>query len=428
MKILRALILLAFCVAATIVFQTWRNSTRVLATAAVPAPQSVVYHPIPAGFDFPADQTALLQMRDTQNVSAIRKHAWMVFAGLTQPTESGEAVWETWFSEDQAFSQGTAPQGLAPHRIQRRFRNPRQFRAQGRKAAPQAVGSSLLSFVLFNKEGFDHIRTERLFQRARLTQINQAFTSQTPVEQREIQPFPREAVSLKTVWWLVKRDTLTAMPIWDGTPAHPIQQPNPPPSWPRFVAVDPTREQIPADERHDVMFQGQNKPNSHVVPLKSFYNFQITQNDIDAIRSVSGFQQAQVGDFAVLVAMHMTTKEIPDWLWATFWWHDAPNAGTFSNDRPDAVAGVWRNYLMDATLSGDIPKAADDGPNACFNPWLEARFPNGSVSNCLTCHRRAVWPQVNFLPVTRGRLADNDPFFKTRTKLDFLWSVALVSQ
>ena len=428
MKILRALILLAFCFASALVFLAWRNSARVMATAAVPAPQSVVYHPIPAGFDFPADQTALLEMRDTQNVSAIRKHTWMVFAGLTQPTESGEAVWETWFSVNQAFSPGAAPQGLAPQRIQRRFRNPRQFSSPGRKAAPQAVGVSLLSFVLFNKEGFDHIRTNQLYKRDKLNQINQGFnTNHTQVEQREIQPFPREAVSLKTVWWLVKPTGVTAMPIWDGTPAHPVSQPNPPASWSRFVAVDPTREQIPADERRDVMFGGQLKPNSHVVPLKSFYNFQITQNEIDAIRSVRGFEQAQVGDFVALVAMHMTTKEIPDWLWATFWWHDEPNTGAFSNDRPDAVAGVWRNYLMDATLSGDIPKAADSGPEITFNPWLE-NFSNGSVSNCLTCHRRAVWPLVGFLPVTRGRLADNDPLFTTRTKLDFLWSVARESQ
>jgi hypothetical protein len=428
MKILRALILLASCVASALVFHSWRNSTRVLATTSVPAPQAVVYRPIPPGFDFPADQNALLQMRDTQNVSAIRRHAWMVFAGLTQPTPSGEAIWETWFSEEQAFNPGAAPQALAPHRLQRRFRNPRQFRVAGR-AAPQAVGASLLSFVLFNKETFDHIRTNRLFQRAKLNEINQTFnTNHTPVEKREIQPFPREAVSLKTIWWLVKRTGFTAMPIWDGTPVNPIQQSNPPPSWRRFVAVDPTRQEIPPNERRDIMFQGQLKPNSHVVPLNSFYSFQITQNEIDDIRRVSGFQQAEVGDFAALVAMHMTTKEIPDWLWATFWWHDQPNAGKFSNDRPGAVTGVWRNYLMDATLSGDIPKAADNGPNSCFNPWLEARFPNGTVSNCLTCHRRAVWPAVSFLPVTRGRLADTNPFFATKTKLDFLWSVALVSQ
>jgi hypothetical protein len=321
------------------------------------------------------------------------------------------------------------PQGLAPHRVQRRFRNPRQFGAVDRSALPQAVGASLLSFVLFNKDSFDHIRSNRFYQRTKLDQINQAFnTNHTPIEKREISPFPREAVSIKTIWSLVKQTGITAMPIWDGTPSRPDQQGNPPPTWPRFIGVDPTRTQIPPGERRDVMFQGQVKPNSHIVPLNSFYSFQISQNEIADIRRVSGFQQAQVGDFAALVAMHVTTKEIPDWVWATFWWHDDPNTGAFANDRPDAVAGVWRNYLMDTTLSGDIPKAGDGGPNVCFNPWLEARFSSGLVSNCLTCHRRSVWTAVSFLPVSRGRLPDDDQFFAGKTKLDFLWSIALLSR
>jgi hypothetical protein len=424
---LRPILLFVFTAVSIVAFLAWQNSAHVLPAAS--APQGVVYHPIPPGFDFPADQNALLQLRDTQNVSAIRKHAWMVFAGLTQPTPSGEAVWETWFSEDQAFSSGPVPQGLAPHRVQRRFRNPRQFGAVDRSALPQAVGASLLSFVLFNKDSFDHIRSNRFYQRTKLDQINQAFnTNQTPIEKREISPFPREAVSIKTVWSLVKQTGITAMPIWDGTPSRPDQQGNPPPTWPRFVGVDPTRTQIPPDERRDVMFQGQVKANSHIVPLNNFYSFQISQNEITDIRRVSGFQQAQVGDFAALVAMHVTTKEIPDWVWATFWWHDDPNTGTFANDRPAAVAGVWRNYLMDTTLSGDIPKAGDGGSNVCFNPWLEARFSGGLVSNCLTCHRRSVWTSVPFLPISRGRLPDDDQFFAGKTKLDFLWSIALLSR
>ena len=425
-KIFRLLLVVALGVAVDFMFRAWTNSS---ASNAVPAVANVTYQPIPPGFDFPADETALLHLRDTGDKSGMRKHAWMVFAGLTQPTSSGEAVWETWFSEEQAFSPGAAPQAIGPHRVQRRFRNPRQFATPGRVAAPQAVGASLLSFVLVNKDSFAHIRANKLYQQAKLNQINQAFDgNHTPIENREIPPFPREAVSLKTTWWLVKQTGTTAMPIWDGTPTRPDQQGNPYPTWARFVAVDPTRTQIPPNEQQDIMFQGQLKHNAHVVPLNSFYNFQITQNEINDIRRVTGFQQAQVGDFAALVAMHMTTKEIPDWVWATFWWHDKPGQGTFAADRPNAVAGVWRNYLMDTAFSADVPKASDGGPNVCFNPWLEARFSNGMVSNCLACHRRSVWSPVQFLPITRGRLPDNDQVFAGKTKLDFLWSIAFSSQ
>jgi hypothetical protein len=62
-------------------------------------------------------------------------------------------------------------------------------------------------------------------------------------------------------------------------------------------------------------------------------------------------------------------------------------------------------------------------PNACMNPWLEARFNGGMTSNCMSCHQRSTWPQVSFLPVTRGGLSPDDPFFAGKTKLDFLWSI-----
>jgi len=137
----------------------------------------------------------------------------------------------------------------------------------------------------------------------------------------------------------------------------------------------------------------------------------------------------------VLVCVHVTTKEIPEWVWATFWWHDRPNDGPFAADRPAAVTGVWRNFRMNTAYSMDTPREYDGTPHSCFNPWLEARFANGVASNCMTCHQRATWPMPTppagvsqpFLPVTRGAMPPDDPFFQGRTKLDFLWSVAFES-
>lgn len=135
-----------------------------------------------------------------------------------------------------------------------------------------------------------------------------------------------------------------------------------------------------------------------------------------------------------LVALHYTTKEIPNWVWATFWWHDKPTDGPFAKARPGEtiVRGVWRNYLMAVSFDMDLPKEADGSPHVAFNPWLEARFANGVNSNCMTCHQRAVWdPQIPddagnappFLPITRGVASPDDPLFRTSTKVDFLWSL-----
>jgi hypothetical protein len=79
---------------------------------------------------------------------------------------------------------------------------------------------------------------------------------------------------------------------------------------------------------------------------------------------------------------------------------------------------------MDVTLDADQPKEATGGPNVCYNPWLEAGFSNGIVSNCMGCHQKAMWPTgVSFSPIQRGRLPATDPIFQGRTKTDFLWSL-----
>ncbi|MEI5617582.1 hypothetical protein WB403_51715, partial [Streptomyces brasiliscabiei] len=79
--------------------------------------------------------------------------------------------------------------------------------------------------------------------------------------------FPAKAVAIKVVWWLAKNDGLTAMPVWDDDPAHPDTETNPPSTWKRVVAIDPSRASVPAAETADVVFQGQKRPGAHVVGL-----------------------------------------------------------------------------------------------------------------------------------------------------------------
>src|SRR5436190_15787772 len=85
--------------------------------------QHVQYKPIPEGFDFPAPQETLLKYLKDADVPAMRKHCWMVFAGLTQPARpsepASEAVWETWYGGSSVWSKGPGPQGV--ERFSREF-------------------------------------------------------------------------------------------------------------------------------------------------------------------------------------------------------------------------------------------------------------------------------------------------------------------
>jgi hypothetical protein len=94
------------------------------------------------------------------------------------------------------------------------------------------------------------------------------------------------------------------------------------------------------------------------------------------------------------------------------------------------VKDVWRNYLMSATFDLNLPREPDNTPHITFNPWLEAHFRQGIVSNCMNCHNRASYPPLNFLPIYRGDPdLQNDPTYAAgRLRTDFLWSVPFEAQ
>jgi hypothetical protein len=210
----------------------------------------------------------------------------------------------------------------------------------------------------------------------------------------EVPAFPSDAVAIKLTWYAVKAHGMTTMPIWDGEPRGDA---NADTTWQRTIRVDPD-----------------GSPGT--VPLSAFiYRDLESDAEVAAARIAAHDPDLAIGDHIALVAAHVTTKEIPDWTWQTYWWHDAPDSGRFAANRPTELRGVAASYLMDATYSTDAP---------CFNPWLEARFPDGVASNCVTCHQRAVVGAADYLPVTHGRLRGDDPYFRGHPSTDFLWSVA----
>jgi hypothetical protein len=401
--------------------------------------QAPGYEGIPLGFDYPADRAQLEQFRSNQDLPALRKHSWMLFAGMTVEKSDGTPFWETWYRATEAFRPaGPTPQG--PRRVIHQFETPNQFKHSG--VQPQAPGESGISFVLFNFEGFNHIRTNGLFDASKLNDINASFPSGTAWNNRKVPDFPARAMTIKTVWWPVAGDGKTPIPIWDNDPARPLKDGNDFRFWKRVVVVDGQRTTVPDGEFMDARFLNKPFPHSHVVGVGSFYGFKADQATGDDIANNpdpglrATIQQAlgrplRAGDFMVLVALHTTSKEIDDWTWQTFWWHDKPNEGPYAADRPDVVKGIWRNYLMANTDDQVTPREADGSPHIGFNPWLEARFPNGPLTNCMTCHHRASWRRgvpfidPDHLEQQRG-LPDsaNDPAFAPgRLQTDFMWSI-----
>ena len=142
-------------------------------------------------------------------------------------------------------------------------------------------------------------------------------------------------------------------------------------------------------------------------------------------------RELRPGDWLAMVAVHVVGKKDVGWAWATLWWHDSPDAGPFAAGRPASLRNALRSYLLDVAYPMQGGRAGGTVERSCFNPWLEARFPDGGsggglASNCIDCHRRASYPPVSFLPIRRGTPeAQGDPATdSSQLQTDFIWSVA----
>jgi hypothetical protein len=204
--------------------------------------------------------------------------------------------------------------------------------------------------------------------------------------------------------------------------------------------VDPAAEG-PANTTAAMDFAGRNFPRARRISLGAFYHVAVDapmagrmMRDPETRKAVliALGRPLRAGDYLVLVAANLAAREIPDWIWASFWWHDRPDQGPFAADKPQTLPSPWRNYLMQTAFDSEKPVAADAGPHICFNPWLEGRFPDGghgggTASNCMACHQRASYPPIAFLPVTRGApdLRGDPAFAPGRLRTSFLWSLAM---
>jgi hypothetical protein len=395
---------------------------------------------IPASFNLPADQFELLQYLDKIDFISMRAHAWNVWAGLTyQPTPDDATIFESWYPADYVFHQDDSPPPAHTRSFKTHFESPKQHLFE-----PAVPGESSMAHVMYNEPARKHIRDKKLYLRQTLDDMNSSFDhDKTPGWNRTVPEFTTDAVVIKPVWWPIKKGEATALPVWDGPYAPQDDQgifPSMPANdWPIAVAVVPPGVKPPTDLQQ---VKGTN-PNQKIrgtASLDEFYYFEITQDMIARLKGTeqSGFSHIEAGDYAVLIAMHVTTREINSWAWSTYWWHDKPDSGHLADDRPDSVKGVWAHFLMNTAFSMDTPGAKDKGPHIVYNPYIEGKFVNGVVSNCMACHNRSASPPLattpanlcGALPITRGshNFLPTSPDRNGRLKLEFLWSLLFRSQ
>lgn len=407
---------------------------------------SFIFTPLQSSSGLPMNPNTIQNWIDTGNETEIQGHALDIWAALNQfsgQTFQGRQlpIWETWFSGDEIYDSQTLCSSTERPSATTNFENSRQLFQHG--AADEASSS-------FNKFDAAYAQNvcDNLYNNPNiLTSLNQSFTASTPIIDRSIQGFATGTTALKPVFMLVSQTGYTSIPYWDGAEnstnfAMPSSD-----TWTQCVAVDPSQtdpEILKPDSTPPTVVQACNgsQTTQIVVPISEFYYFALTQGDIDNLSSFAPSQElagANVGDFAILMAMHVTMKEIPQWVWQTFWWEPDPdNTPAPAEARPAShlqnVPAPFNHYAMCTAYQMMIPEVTGTTPKICFNPYLEPGLTGvvGKESNCMTCHSNATWgnggPFGGGLDYqTNGYVDQGSSVFSDVTKLDFLWSVTRAS-
>jgi hypothetical protein len=414
--------------------------------------QTITPEPIALGpSDFPLPTDLLERQIAANDTAALRQHAWKIWTGMiADSTQSFQGqklpIWETWLSEQEAFAGATlalsnGPRTLLPFSRPSQFRHQVQNGAQpSLQAAANAEGPPLFAVVKFSPDqaGFVEAQhatppaggpTVSYTRTADLNRLNAYFDQQgTATAARKIVDFPVKAIGLKAILYPVKGDRLTAIPLWGGPqdstdPDHPRLD-----TWNQCIAVDASNTQSGTT---DIDCFGKTVK-AAIVPRSSFYSRLLDAAGAEQASKALGLSGAAslvAGDYVVLVGMHITTKEIPNWTWQTLWWQNGRSQIPGSVDgMPDEtkVKGFWRNYAMCTADSMVVPSTDPKGkPTLCYNPYLETALPDGIHSNCMSCHARASFPGVPYPEtyIPNGWIDFSDPIFAKQTQTDFVWAI-----
>jgi hypothetical protein len=448
--------------------------------------------PFPPGFDWPADPAVLQAAINAKNSAALRQHSWYLWAGINTLDESGRPIWWSWPTSTQAYPYQPPPQPVnavstseadsisTKHgmRAKNAANTPinlpspiyvppaivgatcqGQTSANGLADGPRFAsnGDILIADVVYDEDAFNWIAQTDLANSNTVTaQWNNGQGD------KQIAPFPNTSIVLKHMYWPVRGDDFTALPVWT-VGQYPPTYPNyiGYEYWKRVVIIDPRNKKPKPGMRGVTKYlynvldaTGKLMPSKvgsgQIYPVEAFYNQMI---DADLLASMDPRDVAilnasacwlynrpfQAGDYLVTVATHIISKEIPQWTLQSAWWSDNPNAGPFAADRPNIppqqAPGPWRNYLL--TVEYGVPAAPGLLPIS-FNPYIELAAGHPIQTNCRNCHMRAAWPRKGGVPSAPvynsyeatggpGPLVDlnfTDPVFNQLMTMDLQWAAA----
>lgn len=412
-----------------------------------------------SGFNFPEDSTKIYQWLDEQDTTSIVNHAWGIWAGLTQPTKqkyNGQTflVFETWMGVQELSAMSA--QGQVSSSMEKSNRTqlsiPRQF-VHGRLFAGQKIDTNftVLETVSYDPSAAHFATSNKLFNQSELNKylVKDGIGS--------IPEFPNTSITTKPTYYagVPSKNGLIRVPVWVSPNPAKAYRYN---EWQEWVYADINNKQAPNKKLVPVT-----TPNPSDEQIKAatcnvddFINYKIDRigaNYLNNHQDVGTTPSRQFieGDYILLVAMHVTTKEFKNWTWQTYFWcpdpsdPPSPSSKFEAGLRPKELKGAASHYATSTAYAMVWPNQPVTGgsdynarPILSFNPYLEGGFgpkvfslPNkfrpdfvyGMQTNCMSCH--ALSTMSGKKGYTTNQYIDmmDTSLFKNDVKLDFAWSI-----
>lgn len=409
------------------------------------------------GFAFPRDSNTVKGWIESYDTLSQYQHAWGIWTGLTTLTDQkgsfGDAlrVFETWLTPEEIIhamnknDKGLLTNGSDIRSNRANLRVPRQF-GHGGLGLRQDI-DSVFEAHSYSPSASAYALKNKVFSAIQLAKYAEKGNS--------IPPFPDNAITTKPAYKILrasKGDSIFSIPVWPPDPSSGYPKPTgyKESTWNNSIQIN-----IKAKK---------SDPANRIYALRDFIYYQMNKEDAEVFNArVEPTRNPNVsaGDIAILVGMHVTTREIANWTWQTYWWvPDAakpafPSSKAIADARPAQLTGAARHYAMSITyymVNPTEPYATSEivtgKPYYGFNPYLEAKFDSfkpgelskvyidaktsvptgvGIRSNCMSCHRMAAVSKVNFQDapgfVGDAYISQTNPVFKDMLLTDFAWSV-----
>jgi hypothetical protein len=448
----------------------------------VPLPTNIV-----PGFNYPEDSTVILgwtndsTFANRYDSASIYKHAWGIWAGLTAPSGQKYAgdnlrVYETWLglsevqklvieNNMQGGCAGTSfkRNGRAPLSRAKQLEHSARFIAKktGFAVSRPTASETNVNFwvtVSYSPDAACFATQNQIFKQS---VVNKSYNAGGL---GAIPAFPNKSITIKPTY-LVYDDTavLFKVPVWITAPVtadsnfgqtgNGFEAKN-------FVYVDRNNKQpagkiaVPVGNTEKEAA----KIAAATINLNDFIYLTIDaqmakeMNSQDSAQGMNngpnGYGVAKKGQIALLMAMHVTTKEISNWTWQSYYWTPnrenpgSPSSNLAASLRPSQIKGAAANYACVAAYvmltPNNAPNSSAKGSMFGYNPYLEggfgpstfpyantfnATYKYGVQSNCMSCHALAIADTSASGYTTDQTVSLAAPYFNKQVSLDFAWSV-----